>query len=183
MSPATIDQLFKPTKQARYPAATSATRPGATLRSSIVVRRAMDEMEQAPGFFEIDLVVHCGHSLKGEHAWTPLATKSQTERESLHQDGEQEQGEPVGHSGPYRGDRPTKAVGRLGEQDPRNTVDQGHAEQSVGHSVMRLPTSRHRMRTESVNSPVDAEPPRSRVRTPAARVDSKLAMSALAAAD
>jgi len=34
----------------------------------------MDEMEQAPGFFEIDLVAHCGHTLKGEHAWTLTAT-------------------------------------------------------------------------------------------------------------
>jgi len=39
-----------------------------------VVRQAMDKMEQAPGFFEIDLVAHCGHSLKGEHAWTLTAT-------------------------------------------------------------------------------------------------------------
>src|SRR5664280_2020125 len=38
MSPATIDRMLKPTKDARYPAAKSATRPGATLRSSIVVR-------------------------------------------------------------------------------------------------------------------------------------------------
>jgi len=65
MSPATIDRLLKPTKEARYPAAKSATRPGARLRSPIVVRRAMDKMEQAPGFFEIDLVVHCGHRLQG----------------------------------------------------------------------------------------------------------------------
>jgi transposase InsO family protein len=34
----------------------------------------MDEMEKVPGFFEIDLVAHCGHSLKGEHAWTLTAT-------------------------------------------------------------------------------------------------------------
>ncbi len=34
----------------------------------------MDEVEQAPGFFEIDLVAHCGHTLKGEHAWTLTAT-------------------------------------------------------------------------------------------------------------
>ena len=27
-----------------------------------------------PGFFEIDLVAHWGHSLKGEHAWTLTAT-------------------------------------------------------------------------------------------------------------
>lgn len=74
MSPATIDRMLKPTKSARYPAAKSATRPGATLRSSIGVRQAMDEMEQAPGFFEIDLVAHCGHSLKGEHAWTLTVT-------------------------------------------------------------------------------------------------------------
>ena len=74
MSSATIDRLLKPTKEARYPAAKSTTRPGATLRSSIVVRRAMDKMEQAPGFFEIDLVAHCGHTLKGEHAWTLTAT-------------------------------------------------------------------------------------------------------------
>ena len=44
------------------------------MRSSIVVRQSMDEMEKAPGFFEIDLVAHCGHSLKGEHAWTLTAT-------------------------------------------------------------------------------------------------------------
>ncbi len=74
MSPATIDRMLRPTKAARYPAAKSATRPSATLRSSIGVRQAMDEMEKAPGFFEIDLVAHCGHSLKGEHAWTLTAT-------------------------------------------------------------------------------------------------------------
>ena len=74
MSPATIDRLLKPAKAARYPAAKSATRPGTMLRSSITVRQAMDEMEKEPGFFEIDLVAHCGHSLKGEHAWTLTAT-------------------------------------------------------------------------------------------------------------
>jgi hypothetical protein len=39
MSPATIDRLLKPTRDARYPGAKSATRPGATLRSSIGVRQ------------------------------------------------------------------------------------------------------------------------------------------------
>ncbi len=68
MSPATIDRLLAPTKAARYPAAKSATRPGAMLRSSIQVRQAMDEMEAAPGFFEIDLVAHCGT------AW-PVSTR------------------------------------------------------------------------------------------------------------
>ncbi len=74
MSPATIDRLLKPTRDARYPKAKAATAPGAMLRSSISVRQAMDKMEQEPGFFEIDLVAHCGHSLKGEFAWTLTAT-------------------------------------------------------------------------------------------------------------
>lgn len=51
-----------PTKAARYPAAKSAARPGATLWSSIQVRQTMDEIEAAPGLFEIDLVAHCGHT-------------------------------------------------------------------------------------------------------------------------
>lgn len=74
MSPATIDRLLKPAKDARYPTAKSATRAGTMLRSSITVRQAMDEMEKEPGFFEIDLVAHCGHRLKGEFAWTLTAT-------------------------------------------------------------------------------------------------------------
>lgn len=74
MSPATIDRYLAPTKAARYPGAKSATRPGATLRGELSVRRAMDDMEQRPGFFEIDLVAHCGHSLTGEFAWTLTAT-------------------------------------------------------------------------------------------------------------
>ena len=74
MSPATIDRLLKPAKDARYPQALSATRPGSMPRSSITVRQAMDAMETEPGFFEIDLVAHCGHSLKGEFAWTLTAT-------------------------------------------------------------------------------------------------------------
>lgn len=66
MSPATIDRLLKPFK--------AATRLGSRLRSTIQVRQAMNEMEKRPRFFEIDLVAHCGHSLKGGHAWTLTAT-------------------------------------------------------------------------------------------------------------
>jgi hypothetical protein len=50
MSPATIDRYLAPTKAARYPGAKSATRPGATLRGELAVRRAMDDMEARPGF-------------------------------------------------------------------------------------------------------------------------------------
>ncbi|MES2094576.1 MAG: DDE-type integrase/transposase/recombinase [Actinomycetota bacterium] len=74
MSPATIDRYLAPTRATRYPEAKSATRAGDTLRSQIKVRRAGDELEQRPGFLEIDLVAHCGHTLKGEFLWTLTAT-------------------------------------------------------------------------------------------------------------
>ena len=74
MSPATIDRYLGPTRAARYPEAKSATRAGNTLRSQIKVRQAGDDMEKVPGFLEIDLVAHCGHTLKGEFLWTLTAT-------------------------------------------------------------------------------------------------------------
>jgi hypothetical protein len=74
MSPATIDRYLAPTRARRYPQAKSATRAGDTLRSTITVRKAGDEMEQAPGFIEADLVAHCGHTLAGEFLWTLTAT-------------------------------------------------------------------------------------------------------------
>jgi len=40
------------------------------LRSSIKVRKAGDEVEAQPGFFEGDTVAHCGPTLKGEFART-----------------------------------------------------------------------------------------------------------------
>lgn len=44
----------------------SGTKPGPLLRNSIQVRKAGDEHEQAPGFCELDLVLHCGPTSKGE---------------------------------------------------------------------------------------------------------------------
>ncbi|TJY67437.1 hypothetical protein E4J89_15265 [Arthrobacter sp. CAU 1506] len=46
MSPATIDRLLKPAKNAGYLNAVSATKPGSLLRFEIAVRRALDDMEQ-----------------------------------------------------------------------------------------------------------------------------------------
>ena len=75
MSPATIDRYLRPHKQAAYPAAgLSGTRPAAILRASIPVRTAMDGPPPAPGFYELDTVAHCGHTLKGEFLWTLSAT-------------------------------------------------------------------------------------------------------------
>lgn len=74
MSAATIDRYLKPHKDAQYPVALSGTKPSHILRSTIPVRTAMDDTPDDPGFYELDTVAHCGHTLKGEHLWTLTAT-------------------------------------------------------------------------------------------------------------
>jgi IS30 family transposase len=74
VSGATIDRLLRPTKDADRPKGLSATKAGPLLRNSITVRKAGDEHEQAPGFIEADMVVHCGPTLAGEFARTLTAT-------------------------------------------------------------------------------------------------------------
>lgn len=66
VSGATIDRLLKPTRDGMRLTGISGTRPGPLLRNSIQVRKAGDEHEQQPGFCELDLVLHCGPTLKGE---------------------------------------------------------------------------------------------------------------------
>lgn len=66
ISGATIDRLLKPTRDAMRLSGISGTKPGPLLRNSIQVRKAGDEHEQLPGFCELDLVLHCGPTLKGE---------------------------------------------------------------------------------------------------------------------
>lgn len=70
MSPATIDRHLKPHKDAQYPVALSATKPSHILRSSIPVMTAMDPMPDGGGFYELDTIMHCGHTLKGEYLFT-----------------------------------------------------------------------------------------------------------------
>jgi hypothetical protein len=66
MSAATIDRYLAPVRAKDPLHGISTTKPAALLRSSITVRRAGDEVEELPGFFECDTVAHCGPSLKGE---------------------------------------------------------------------------------------------------------------------
>jgi hypothetical protein len=70
MSPASIDRYLKPAKATDQIRGVSTTRPSALLRSSIKIRKAGDEVEAEPGFFEGDTVAHCGPTLKGEFART-----------------------------------------------------------------------------------------------------------------
>ncbi|HZK36141.1 MAG TPA: hypothetical protein VFC57_04175, partial [Aeromicrobium sp.] len=65
---ASIDRYLKPAKAADKIRGVSTTKPSPLLRSSIKIRRAGDEVEAEPGFFEGDTVAHCGPTLKGEFA-------------------------------------------------------------------------------------------------------------------
>jgi hypothetical protein len=68
MSAATIDRYLAPTRAQGPIRGKTATKPASLLRTSISVRRAGDEAEDTPGFFEVDTVAHCGPTLKGEFA-------------------------------------------------------------------------------------------------------------------
>ena len=70
MSPASIDRYLKPAKATDQIRGVSTTKASPLLRSSIQIRRAGDEIEAEPGFFEGDTVAHCGPTLKGEFART-----------------------------------------------------------------------------------------------------------------
>lgn len=70
MSAATIDRYLKPSKAADAISGHATTKPSMLLRSSIGIRKAGDEVEAEPGFFECDTVAHCGPTTKGEYART-----------------------------------------------------------------------------------------------------------------
>jgi hypothetical protein len=78
VSGATIDRILKPTRDGGKLVGLSGTKPGLLLRNSIQVRKAGDEHEQAPGFVEADLVLHCGATLKGEFVHTLTVTDVST---------------------------------------------------------------------------------------------------------
>ena len=70
MSAASIDRYLKGAKATDQIRGVSTTKPSPLLRSSIKIRKAGDEVEAEPGFFEGDTVAHCGPTLKGEFART-----------------------------------------------------------------------------------------------------------------
>lgn len=78
MSAATIDRYLKTAKAKDQISGVSTTKPSPLLRNSIKVRKAGDEVEDQPGFFEGDTVAHCGPTLKGEFARTVNLTDVHT---------------------------------------------------------------------------------------------------------
>jgi len=78
MSAASIDRYLAPARATDQIRGKSTTKPSPLLRSSIKIRKAGDEVEAEPGFFEGDTVAHCGPSLKGEFARTVNLTDVHT---------------------------------------------------------------------------------------------------------
>lgn len=78
MSAATIDRYLAPARAKDQLRGASTTKPSPLLRSSIKIRKAGDEVEAEPGFFEGDTVAHCGPTLKGEFARTVNLTDVHT---------------------------------------------------------------------------------------------------------
>ncbi len=70
MSAASIDRYLRGARANDQVRGVSTTKPSPLLRSSIKIRKAGDEVEAEPGFFEGDTVAHCGPTLKGEFART-----------------------------------------------------------------------------------------------------------------
>jgi len=73
MSPATVDRLLRP-ERSSSPRGKSTTKAGSLLKSRIKVRTFADWNDASPGFFEADLVAHCGDAVEGSFLNTFVLT-------------------------------------------------------------------------------------------------------------
>jgi hypothetical protein len=74
MSAATMDRVLKPARDTgRYGRRRSGIN-NTPLRKSIAVRTFSDWNDPPPGFFEMDMVAHCGKSVAGSHAHSLVLT-------------------------------------------------------------------------------------------------------------
>ena len=70
ISAATIDRMLESERRDMGVRGRTLTKPGTLLKSKIPVRTFAEWDEKEPGFFEIDLVGHCGGSGSGEFLYT-----------------------------------------------------------------------------------------------------------------
>jgi hypothetical protein len=73
MSAATMDRILKPVREAGKQGRRRST-INTPLRKSIAVRTFNDWNDPPPGFFEMDMVAHCGKSVAGSHAHSLVLT-------------------------------------------------------------------------------------------------------------
>jgi len=76
ISPATIDRILKPVRSNGH--GISTTKPGKLLKHQIPIRTFADWEDEEPGFFEADLVAHCGWSMEGSFLYTLVLTDIST---------------------------------------------------------------------------------------------------------
>lgn len=74
ISPATIDRLLHSLREKDRPKGISTTRSGTLLKKRVPVRTFADWNKTKPGFFEADLVAHCGWSTEGAYLNTLVLT-------------------------------------------------------------------------------------------------------------
>ena len=71
MSPATVDRALKPLReQTKARRGISTTKAGTLLKRQIPIRAFAEWTDARPGFFEMDLVAHCGWSGAGQFLYT-----------------------------------------------------------------------------------------------------------------
>jgi len=70
MSSSTMDRLLHPYRLVHVRRGLSTTKPGTLLRNAIPVRTFTEWDDKRPGFFEGDLVAHCGESTEGFYLCT-----------------------------------------------------------------------------------------------------------------
>ncbi|NQT61841.1 MAG: transposase family protein [Candidatus Marinimicrobia bacterium] len=74
ISSATIDRILAPQRKHINGRGISTTKPGALLKKQIPIRTFADWTENKPGFFEADLVAHCGGDVSGAFLYTLVLT-------------------------------------------------------------------------------------------------------------
>jgi hypothetical protein len=74
VSASTIDRLLTQERKAMRLRGRATTKPGTLLKHHIPIRTFADWDENRPGFLEIDLVAHCGDSVRGEYINTLTMT-------------------------------------------------------------------------------------------------------------
>lgn len=77
LSPATIDRLLKAERK-KHQRGKTTTRPGNLLKQRIKIRTFAEWNETGPGFFECDLVAHCGERVDGAFLNTLVLTDIST---------------------------------------------------------------------------------------------------------
>ena len=79
ISPATADRLLKAARATADQRGKTTTKPGTLLKNQIPIRTFSEWDDHKPGFFEVDLVAHCGDTTRGEYLCTLTLTDIETQ--------------------------------------------------------------------------------------------------------